>query len=286
GAGGIVISRAIARDLYSGTELTKFFSLLMLVNGIAPIISPVAGGQLMKWTTWNGVFFIIGLFGLLMILSVIFGVKESLSPENRTAGGFKETFVSFGRLFGQRTFMGYALAQGLIVAGMFGYISASPFVLQDIYKLSAQAFSFCFALNGLGIIIAAQITGRLAGRFGEASLLRSGLLLSFTASVVLFVSVFFKAPLILILIPLFVVVSCIGIVTTTSGSLAMQSQGKSAGSASALLGLLPFILGAAAAPLVGIAGSHTALPMAVVILFCNISALACFNILVRRAALK
>ncbi len=170
GAGGIVISRAIARDLYSGTELTKFFSLLMLVNGIAPIISPVAGGQLMKWTTWNGVFFIIGLFGLLMILSVIFGVKESLSPENRTAGGFKETFVSFGRLFGQRTFMGYALAQGLIVAGMFGYISASPFVLQDIYKLSAQAFSFCFALNGLGIIIAAQITGRLAGRFGEASL--------------------------------------------------------------------------------------------------------------------
>lgn len=107
----------------------------------------------------------------------------------------------------------------------------------------------------MGIIIAAQITGRLAGRFGEASLLRSGLLLSFTASVVLFVSVFFKAPLILILIPLFVVVSCIGIVTTTSGSLAMQSQGKSAGSASALLGLLPFILGAAAAPLVGIGGS-------------------------------
>ncbi|MEC1347370.1 multidrug effflux MFS transporter [Bacillus haynesii] len=286
GAGGIVISRAVARDLYSGTELTKFFSLLMLVNGIAPILSPVAGGQLMKWTTWNGVFFIIGLFGLLMILSVIFGVKESLSPENRTAGGFKETFISFGRLFGQRTFMGYALVQGLIVAGMFGYISASPFVLQDIYKLSAQAFSFCFALNGLGIIIAAQITGRLAGRFSEASLLRSGLLLSFTASVVLFVSVFFKAPLILILIPLFVVVSCIGIVTTTSGSLAMQSQGKSAGSASALLGLLPFILGAAAAPLVGIGGSHTALPMAVVILFCNISALACFNMLVRRATFK
>ncbi|MFN2744759.1 MULTISPECIES: multidrug effflux MFS transporter [Bacillus] len=280
GAGGIVISRAIARDLYSGTELTKFFSLLMLVNGIAPIISPVAGGQLMKFATWNGVFLIIGLFGMIMILSVIFGIRESLSPENRTKGGFKETFASFGKLFGQRSFMGYALAQGLIVAGMFGYISASPFVLQDIYGLSAQAFSFCFALNGLGIIIAAQITGRLAERFGEAAMLRCGLGISLTASLVLFITVFFQAALFFVLIPLFVVVSCIGIVTTSSGSLAMQSQGKSAGSASALLGLLPFILGAAAAPLVGIAGSHTALPMAAVILVCNIGALTCYKVLV------
>ncbi|MEC1259111.1 multidrug effflux MFS transporter [Bacillus swezeyi] len=282
GAGGIVISRAIARDLYSGTELTKFFSLLMLVNGIAPILSPVAGGQLMKVTTWNGVFLIIGLFGIIIILSVIFGIKESLSPENRTKGGFKETFVSFGKLFGQRTFMGYALAQGLIVAGMFGYISASPFVLQDIYGLSAQAFSFCFAANGLGIIIAAQITGRLAGRFGEAALLKCGLLISLTASLVLLISVLLKASLIFVLVPLFIVVACIGIVTTSSGSLAMQSQGKSAGSASALLGLLTFILGAAAAPLVGIAGSHTALPMAVVIVFCSISALTCFKVLIRK----
>lgn len=250
GAGGIVISRAIARDLYSGTELTKFFSLLMLVNGIAPIISPVAGGQLMKVTSWSGVFFIIGAFGIIIILAVIIGIKESLSPEKRTAGGFKETFVSFGKLFGQRAFMGYALAQGLIVAGMFGYISASPFVLQNIYGLSAQAFSFCFAVNGLGIIIAAQITGRLAGRFGEAALLRCGLLISLTASLILFLSIAFHAPLMSVLIPLFIVVSCIGVVTTSGGSLAMQSQGKSAGSASALLGLLPFILGAAAAPLV------------------------------------
>lgn len=286
GAGGIVISRAIARDLYSGTELTKFFSLLMLVNGIAPIVSPVAGGQLMKVTTWNGVFFMIGVFGIIIILSVIIGIRESLSPDNRTRGGFKETFVSFGRLFGQRTFMGYALAQGLITAGMFGYISASPFVLQDIYGLSAQAFSFCFAVNGLGIIIAAQITGRLVSRFGEAALLRCGLMISLAASLVLFVSVVFHAPLMFVLIPLFIVVSCIGIVTTSSGSLAMQSQGKSAGSASALLGLLTFILGAGAAPLVGIAGSHTALPMAVVIVCCNISALVCFKMLVGRRASK
>lgn len=284
GAGGIVISRAIARDLYSGTELTKFFSLLMLVNGIAPIISPVAGGQLMKVTSWSGVFFIIGAFGIIIILAVIIGIKESLSPEKRTAGGFKETFVSFGKLFGQRAFMGYALAQGLIVAGMFGYISASPFVLQNIYGLSAQAFSFCFAVNGLGIIIAAQITGRLAGRFGEAALLRCGLLISLTASLILFLSIAFHAPLMFVLIPLFIVVSCIGVVTTSGGSLAMQSQGKSAGSASALLGLLPFILGAAAAPLVGIAGSHTAMPMAVVIVCCNISAVICFKSLAGRAA--
>jgi MFS transporter, DHA1 family, multidrug resistance protein len=165
GAGGIVISRAIARDLYSGPELTKFFALLMLVNGCAPVLSPVLGGQLMKVTDWKGIFIVIGIFTMIMLLSSFFGLKETLPYERRTNGGLKETFLVFGKLFKHKTFMGYVLAQGLTGAGMFAYISASPFVLQDIYGLTAQQFSYCFALNGVGIIIATQTTARLVGRF-------------------------------------------------------------------------------------------------------------------------
>jgi len=273
GAGGIVISRAIARDLYSGVELTSFFSLLMLINGVAPIAAPVAGGQLMKVTSWTGVFFILGTLGTGMLLTVIFGLKESLPKSNRLKGGLKETVSNFGKLLSNRKFMGYVLVQGFIMAGLFGYISGSPFVLQDIYNVSAQTFSLCFAVNGLGIIIAAQMTGKLTKQFGEPRLLRLGLVLSLLGSIALCMMLLFKAELIFILIPLFVVISSIGITMTTSFSLAIQDQEKSAGSASGLLGLIPFIFGALAAPIAGIGGSNTALPMGLVILISNMAAL-------------
>ncbi|HZG72221.1 MAG TPA: multidrug effflux MFS transporter [Chondromyces sp.] len=276
GAGGIVISRAIARDLYSGPELTKFFSLLMLVNGCAPVLSPVLGGQLMKMTDWKGIFIAIGIFTMLMLVSAFFGLKETLPSEQRATGGLKETFLVLSKLFKHRVFMGYVLTQGLTGAGMFAYISASPFVLQDIYGLTAQQFSYCFAVNGIGIIIATQTTGRLIGRFREATLLRFGLALSLTASSLLFLAILLQASLAFILIPLFFVVSCMGIMSTTCTSLAMNTQGKAAGSASALIGLTMFILGAAVAPLVGIAGNDTAVPMAIVILTCSTGANFCY----------
>lgn len=163
----MVISRAIASDLYAGPELTKVFSLLMVVTGIAPIIAPVAGGQLVKISDWNGIFLILGALGILIIFAVILGTKETLSKEDRSKGGIKESLTIFIKLFGDRIFMGYTLTQGLIVAGMFGYISASPLVLQDIYGLSAQQFSFCFAINGLGMIIASQLTGKFTEKYGE-----------------------------------------------------------------------------------------------------------------------
>ena len=276
GAGGIVISRAIVSDLYSGAELTKFFALLMLVNGVAPIVAPIVGGQLTKVTNWPGVFIIIGVFSIMMLVAVTFGLKESLPKNKRTKGGLGDTFIIFRSLWSNRNFMGHFLTQGFVMSGLFGYISASPFVLQNIYGASPEMFSFCFAINGVGIIIASQITGRLIGTFSESQLLIFGLTLSFVASSVLLMMIFIKAGLIYILIPLFVVVSCIGITMTTSFSLAIQSQGKVAGSASALLGFIAFVAGAIVAPIVGIGGSHTALPMGLVILVSTIAALICY----------
>jgi MFS transporter, DHA1 family, multidrug resistance protein len=282
GAAGIVISRAIARDLYSGSELTKFFSLLMLVNGAAPILAPIIGGQLLRVTPWTGVFLVLSAIGLAMFIAVRAGLPETLPAERRSKGGITNTLSTFRSLISDRIFMGYALSQGLVVAAMFAYISGSPFVLQEIYGASPQMFSLFFAVNGLGIIMTGQIAGRLAGRIGEGKLFISGLCLAFVGGTALLAVILMGAGLSAILPCLFVVVSSVGIVTTAGFSLAMQNHGESAGSASALLGLLSFVFGGIVAPLVGVGGSQTAVPMGVVIAAADVGSVLCYFILARR----
>lgn len=282
GAAGIVISRAMVRDMYSGSELTKFFSLLMLVNGVAPILAPITGGLLLEITSWRGVFVVLSVLGAIMLLGALFGLPETLPIQRRSTGGIKGTLSTFRSLIGDRVFMGYALSQGLVLAAMFGYISGSPFVLQNIYGVSPQTFSVLFAINGLGIIIASQITGRLAGKVSETRLLVTGLGLAALGGILLLIMILIGAGLLAVMIPLFFVVSSVGVVTTTGFSLAMQNQERSAGSASALLGLLPFVFGAIAAPLVGLGGSHTAVPMGIVIAVSEVGAIVCYALMVRR----
>ncbi|MCI1946496.1 multidrug effflux MFS transporter [Clostridium luticellarii] len=282
GAGGIVISRAMARDIYSGKLLVQFFSMLMLVNGIAPIISPVLGAQLLKFVNWKGIFYILTVLGLLLCIMVWAGIKESLSLNMRTAGNLKNNFIGLLHLFKDDVFIGYTFIQGFILAGMFGYISASPFVIQDIYGLSAQQFSLCFAINGLGIVTMTQVSGHLAKKIALNKILGAGLLISLLGSLVLFSMTIVNGPLISILIPLFIVISSVGTITTTTGSLAMEPKGDEAGSASSLLGFIPFALGALASPLVGIAGEKTSVPMGAVILFCNAAAALIFIFIISK----
>jgi len=282
GAAGIVISRAIVRDLYSGTELTKFFTLLMLVNGAAPIFAPIAGGQLLRVTAWPGVFIALSLFGILMVVAVAFALPETLPPQRRSKAGIGNTLATFRGLLGDRIFMGYALSQGFVIAAMFAYISGSPFVIQNIFGASPQMYSVFFAVNGLGIIIAGQITGRLVGRVGETRLLVSGLAIAALGGVSLLVMIVAGAGLYAILVPLFFVVSSVGIVSSTSFALAMQNQAQAAGSASALLGLLSFISGGIVAPLVGLGGDGTAVPMGIVIAAADIAAVLCYFFMIRR----
>ncbi|WP_409343900.1 multidrug effflux MFS transporter [Paenibacillus sp. MBLB4367] len=282
GAAGIVISRAIVRDLYAGSELTKFYSLLMLVNGAAPILSPIVGGQLLKVTSWRGVFVVLGVIGVIMLFAVFAGLRETLPEQRRSKGGFRNTLSTFRSLIGDRVFMGFALSQGLVSAAMFAYIAGSPFVLQDIFGVSPQIFSVIFAVNGLGIIIAGQITGRLAGKVGETKLLVAGLVIAAAGGASLLAVITADAGLYAILPPLFLVVSSVGIVSTAGFSLAMQNNGSAAGSASALLGLLSFVMGGLVAPLVGLGGGDSPLPMGIVIAAADIGAVVCYFGLARR----
>lgn len=282
GSAGIVIARATVRDLYSGTELTKFFALLMLINGIAPIAAPIVGGQLLQVTSWHGVFIALGLIGVVMFFTVMFGLPETLPARMRSKGGLGNTLKTFSGLVKDRTFMGYALSQGLVTAAMFAYISGSPFVLQEIFGVSPQLFSVIFAVNGLGIIIASQITGKLAGKVKETKLFVTGISIATIGGITLLTMILLDAGLFAVLVPLFFVVSSVGIVGATGFSLAMANQSKAAGSASALQGLISFIGGGIVAPLVGIGGSSTAVPMGVVMAVATVLSTLCYLFMIRR----
>lgn len=263
-AGGIVLSRAVVRDLYNGRELTKFFSLLMLINNLAPIMAPLIGSSILLFTNWHGVFFLLSIVGLLLVAIISIKLPETLSAENKVESNFTQTMKNFGSLLKNREFLGFAFTQSFMTAGIFAYVSGTPFVYQNIYGASPQLFSILFAMNGIGIMIGTRLVGKFADVISEAKFLKIGLTLALSASSALVVAVFAQGPLFTVVIPVFLFVSSIGMISTSSFSLAMAKQGHIAGSAAALLGLLPFLLGALSAPLVGIAGEETAVPMGVI----------------------
>ncbi|MBR9648417.1 multidrug effflux MFS transporter [Clostridium tyrobutyricum] len=276
GAAGLVISSAIARDLYDGKALTKFFSLLMAVNGVFPILSPIFGGIILKFTTWKGVFVVLGIIGTLLFVFTLIFFKETLSTDNLSNIKSEHTLTILKTLIKDRVFISYALIQGLVMGAMFCYISGSSFILQNIFGLSPQQFSIVFAINGLGIVLMSQITGKLALKSSENLLLQIGVTIAALGSIALFTSLFLPRHMLFVTIPLFFIVSMVGVVNTSGFSLAMQNQKKSAGSASAILGLGMNLIGGLLSPLVGMGGNHTYVPMAVLILFCDISAFLIF----------
>lgn len=280
-AGGLVISRAIVRDLYSGRELTKFFSLLMLVGNLGPIVAPIAGAIILAFTDWSGVFLVLSCIGIVLVLMVSWKLEETLPKEKRVPSDFSQVIKNFGSLFRDREFTGYAFTQGLIVAGIFAYVSGIPFVYQNIYGVSPQVFSLLFGVNGVALIIGSQLVGRLADYISETTFLKIGLFTANIAGAVLLGALLLKAPLIAVAIPIFLFIGSLAVISSTSFTLAMEKQGHIAGSASALLGLLPFVLGSLTSPLVGIAGEYSAIPMGVIMFATSFIALLIYFGVVR-----
>ena len=252
GAAGIVIGRAVIADLFTGRAAAAFFSAVASINGLAPILAPVIGGQVLRVGTWRTVFWVLAGIGLVLLVLAFAVIRESLPPDRRSAGGFAATRAAFGALVRDRGYVGCVLAGALVTAAMFGYISASPFVLQERFGLSAQWFSACFALNALGIIAATQLGRVLLGRVSPLVLLAVGVLQGLVGALLLAVTVAAGAGLTMVLIALFVLVSAVGFALPNASAIAMDRHRRIAGSASALLGLSQFALGAVTAPLVGL----------------------------------
>ncbi|MFE2143865.1 Bcr/CflA family efflux MFS transporter [Streptomyces sp. NPDC059456] len=285
GSAAVVIARAVVRDLYDGVEMARFFSTLMLISGAAPIIAPLIGGQILRFADWRGVFVVLTGVGAVLTLVVWRSLGETLPPERRQTGGVGSALRTMRGLLADRVFAGYTLAGGFAFAVLFSYISASPFVVQEIYGASPQAFSLLFGLNSVGLIAAGQVNGKLlVGRVRLDKVLAGGLAVITTASVSLLLmssGVFGEVGLVPIAAALFVLMSAMGVVLPNTNALALMRTPHAAGSASALLGTSSFLVGAIASPLVGIAGEGTAVPMAVVQLVCSLLAVGCFTAMCR-----
>jgi len=280
GAAGIVISRAIARDLYSGRALMIFFSRLLLVAGLAPVIAPVLGGQLTRIMTWRGIFGVLAGFGAVLLLAGLFGLKETLPPERRIVGSFRRTLQAYNTLLHDRFFVGCALSSGLAGASMFAYIAGSTFVLQRIYGMSPQGFSLVFGCISLGLVAAAQGGARLALVWPLPRVLGFGLTINFLGATALLITVISGLPLGALIGALVIMVCAVGLIFPTANALAMADYPDLAGTASSLQGLSQFVFGAVAAPLVGIAGEQTALPLGIVATSASLCAMMSFASLV------
>ncbi|MEV6523286.1 multidrug effflux MFS transporter [Longispora sp. NPDC051575] len=260
GAAGIVIARAIVRDLYEGVTAVRVLTTLMMINGLAPILAPLIGGELLRFGTWRLAFFVLSAIGI-GLLAATWKFPESLPVERRRASAF----ANFGLVLRDRVFLGYTLACALAFAALFGYISASPFVLQNVYGLSAQQFSYAFAGNALTLVVFGQLNSMLVKRVRPVVLLRAGLGLTLLGGLLLLGAVLGGLGLVAVLPALALVVGSMGIIFPNLTALAMADHGETAGTASAVLGTVQYIVGSAVVPLVGLAGDHTAVPMAIVV---------------------
>ena len=268
-AGSVVISRAVATDLYRGREMTRFFGLLMTINGLAPIISPILGSLLLEYISWKGVFVFLALIGVI-VLFFCFRLKESLSAENRLQGSIFATFSTFGVIIKNRLFMSYVGIESFLLGAMFAYIAASPFILQSFYGLSSFAFSLCFGANGSALVIGSNVGSKMPNR----QALAIGVL-AFVAAALYTIAVLIIQPhWLFVEIGFFAMLLLMGITFPAISTLAMESERQYAGSASALLGFAPFFLGGIVSPLVGIGNIFYS--TALVILACGVLGLAIY----------
>lgn len=279
---GIVISRAIARDLYSGHELTKFFSLLLLVGNLGPLVAPIAGSGVLTFTNWIGVFIVLALIGVYLLVITKWKLVESLPVDRREKPNLMNQLRSYGLLLRDHQFVGYMLSQGIMIAGVFAYVAGTPFIYQNIYGVTPVAFALLFGSNGISLIIGSQLVGRMSHRISEHTFLLIGLWIALFASITVLVVALVQGPLFALVIPLFFFVCSIGITSTAAFPLAMERQANMAGTAAALLGVIPFILGAVVAPLVGIAGENTAVPLGLIIFMTSITAMFAYYVLARK----
>ena len=274
GAFGIVIARAIARDCTSGSELTRFFSMLMTVNGLAPILAPVIGGQILVFADWRGVFATLALIGILLTVSTI-RFEETL-PKKLRAKNFSSSFKNFGDLTRDKYFLGHVLLQCAWFSVFFAYIAGSSFLFQDIYNVTPQTYSLIFGGLSCSLVVAGVLPMKLAGKISELKMLGWSVCQALVGGILFMLCVIAGASIELTILSLFVMIPMGSILGATSFSLSMRNHGKEAGAASAFLGSLPMLAGGLMTPLVGIAGNQNAMPMAIIILVGEILALVIF----------
>jgi DHA1 family bicyclomycin/chloramphenicol resistance-like MFS transporter len=282
GCAPLVIPRAVVRDYFDQRGSVRMLSVLILVMGLAPILAPLIGGQLLVNFGWRSVFWVLAAYGTAWLVIVIFFLPESLPVDRRRRQRLTDVLSVYARFLRDRHYMGYVLSGGLIFSGLLAYIAGSPFVFIELFGVPPERYGLFFGTNAIGIIGASQINRWLANRYEARRIVTFVLPVAMTAGFVLLIDAYtgfggFAG----ILLPLFVFISCHGFVMPNTTALAMAPHGSVAGSASALLGTLQFVLGATAGTLVSVLGNGTAVPLAAVIAGCGVAAFVAYQTLPR-----
>ena len=281
GGVGIVVARAVVRDLFAGVAAAKYFSRLTIVFGVAPIAAPSLGSAVLRFTSWPGVFVTLAVIAALLTAAAAAWLPETLPPQRRSTGGVRDTAATARRLLADRPFLGYALAQALAFAGMFAYIGGSPFVVQEGYGLSGAAYGVLFGANAFGLIALGQANARLLDRRPPRTLLVVTLTAGFVASLAVLAAAL-AGVFAALAVALFCYVATLGMVAPNGTALALDRAPERAGTAAAVVGGIQMALGAAIAPSVGLLGDAAqGVSMAAVIVGCATLALGSVLLLAR-----
>ena len=276
GAGGVVLCRSMACDMFMGNELTKFMALLMTVNSLAPILGPLLGSAIVSAFSWHWLFIFLAIWGVALLLSSMTMLQETLPQakrQHRLSGAIKDMFLQLG----EKRFLTLALALSFVMGGFFAYLAASPFVLQVIYGFSALEYALIFGTNSICITLASLLAGRLERRLGGAFLVKASFMVMIISGAGMLVTALWQpASAIPAMLCMLCFVSMVGYSQTPGFGIVMAARTKGAGAASGIFGILGFVFGSITSPLVGLMGDTSMLPLALCMLISAVVSLVLF----------
>ncbi len=263
GGWAMVIGRAVIVDLASGARLVRVLNVIAGVGGIAPIAGPLLGAVILQLTHWRVSFWVVAAMGVAMTFTALVTVPESLPPERRHGGGLRAFAVAGRQVLGQRRYVGYLLVSGSAMGALFAYVATSAFVLQSMNGLSPITYSVDFAANAAGMTVAALVAARLAGRVATRTVILAGQIAALIAGVAMLAgALWFGTPLLLAVVCFLVLMTAQGLIGPNGGALASAEVPDHPGTGSAMLGFVQWLAAGTIAPIAGLGGEHTAVPMA------------------------
>ncbi|MEV0288591.1 multidrug effflux MFS transporter [Kribbella sp. NPDC050820] len=286
-AGGwaMVIGRAVIVDLARGAQLVRVLNVIAGVGGIAPIVGPLLGAAILQLSHWRVSFWAVAALGVAMIVAVLVAVPESLPPERRNGGGLR-TFGTAARVvLGNREYVGYVIVAGSSMGALFAYVATSAFVLQSMNGLSPVAYSVDFAANAGGMTVAALVAARLAGHVATRKLILTGQFAALAAGLGMLIgALWFDTPLVLAMICFFVLMTAQGLIIPNGGALASAAVPDHPGTGSAVQGFVQWVAAGVIAPIAGLGGDHTAVPMATLMIAGAATSLTGLLVVARRVS--
>jgi len=280
-AGGGVVAVAMVRDLFGGLPLVRMMSRLALVSGLAPVLAPVIGSQLLLFTDWRGIFLFLTIYGVLVIAAAFFFLVETQPAARRGDRGHSTARERYRALFTDRVFVGVIIVAGMTFSGLFAYLSSASFLFQEIFDFSPQEFGYLFAVNSVAIIIGVQSSSRLAKVVGPQWILLGAVSLMFVAAATIAVLGLVGVGLLGILIPLWFFILACGFAFPVQQVLAIDGHGGEAATAASLMGAVNFGSAGLLSPIIGLFGIHNAIPMAVMMVCTSTVSLIVITFVIR-----